>query len=769
MIDIVVPVYNAPDDLQQCLDSVRRCTASGTYRVVVIDDGSPDPRIGELLRQLAQRAEWPELMVLSNPSNLGFVRTVNRGMAQSADRDVVLLNSDTIVTPSWLERIARAAAADPGIATITPFSNNAEICSFPRFCVDNKLAGLPPIDLIAQACGIGAAGVTVEVPTGVGFCMYIRRAALHALGDFDAETFGLGYGEENDFCMRAAKAGWRNVLLADTFVAHTGGRSFDERKRALMDGAMARLVSKHPDYPERVQRFIAQDPVRPSRSLVAAALDRLLRPEMPTVLHVMHAREGGTIAHVHDLMRGASDRARHVRLVVDHDVWRVEQDLEETVAFELRRQPDEPWADLLNAVCAAFGADLVHFHHLSGARDGLLLAARGLSVPYGVTLHDEHLACPTITLIDQTGEYCGAEVDPAVCGRCLAAQAPFRGIDIVAWREEHHRFLQAAAFVLAPSRFVASIASTYFPGVAVDVVPHGIDVERYGPDARVAGAAGPRAPTGDDRPVVALIGAIGPVKGARRLEALVERTRTRRLPLRWVVIGYTDVQFQPMRSADGVYTVHGAYEPAELPALVSRYGVELVVFPSQGPESFSYALSEAWLLGQAVLVPGFGALGERTQAAGAGWIMRDSRDPDAIIDQILDLLAPSNRAELVRRRDLAARWRPDSLTVMAERTLASYARVLADPSAGGAGRSQDRWIAGLATLRPRLVAGARPPEAKAPAVDRAPGLVDTALESVGHLALRLRHTAAGRWLYRVTPVRWQQRVKARLLARRAAR
>ena len=99
-----------------------------------------------------------------------------------------------------------------------------------------------------------------DLPTGVGFCMFIRRSAIDALGTFDL-AFGAGYGEENDFCLRAARAGWRNVLADDAFVVHTGGRSFAGRKAELGERNMERLLARHPHYGDMVQRYIAADPL----------------------------------------------------------------------------------------------------------------------------------------------------------------------------------------------------------------------------------------------------------------------------------------------------------------------------------------------------------------------------------------------------------------------------------------------------------------------------------------------------------------------------
>ena len=134
-VDVVVPVFNAPDDVRRCVASVLEHTPRDASRVVLIDDASTDRGIAALFDELARRDLW-NVVLLRNDANLGFTRTANRGIALSSN-DVVLLNSDTIVTHGWLDALLRCAESDPRIATATPFSNNAEICSFPRFCEDN--------------------------------------------------------------------------------------------------------------------------------------------------------------------------------------------------------------------------------------------------------------------------------------------------------------------------------------------------------------------------------------------------------------------------------------------------------------------------------------------------------------------------------------------------------------------------------------------------------------------------------------------------------
>ena len=173
--DVVVPVYNAPADVRACVDSVL-ASLRDDVRLVLIDDASPDPAIAAYFAELELRAH-PQLLLLRNERNLGFTGTANRGM-QLSRANVVLLNSDTIVTRGWLDALLHCAATDPTIGTITPFSNNAEICSYPRFCENNVWpAGR---DAEADRAAIAAAAVPTypDLPTGVGFCLFIRRALL---------------------------------------------------------------------------------------------------------------------------------------------------------------------------------------------------------------------------------------------------------------------------------------------------------------------------------------------------------------------------------------------------------------------------------------------------------------------------------------------------------------------------------------------------------------------------------------------------------------
>ena len=265
---VVVPIHGGANVLGACLAALER-TLAAEVPVELVDDASNDAEVDRLVA--AHLARRPASRALVQRDNLGFVRTVDAAFARHRG-DVVLLNSDTVPTTGWLGRLERCLASDPTIATATPFSNNAEICSFPRFCEPNPVPADP--ERVARACAEAGPPGYPELPTAVGFCMIVRRAALDAVGDFDAATFGRGYGEENDFCLRAAAHGWRHVLCDDAYVVHVGGQSFGPLGEKPGGEALARLVARYPRYNALVADFIARDPLAARRAAIADFLDR---------------------------------------------------------------------------------------------------------------------------------------------------------------------------------------------------------------------------------------------------------------------------------------------------------------------------------------------------------------------------------------------------------------------------------------------------------------------------------------------------------------
>jgi GT2 family glycosyltransferase len=290
--DIIIPVYRNLSATRRCIDSVLGSEPGPRGKIIVIDDATPEPELREFCQSLA---EQPDCVVMHNTDNLGFVATVNRGIAASRGNDIVLLNSDTEVANDWLQRMQSGAYSEDNIGTVTPLSNNASVCSYPVPMKPNPLPDgwtLEQLDALASAANGGA---TLDLPTAVGFCMYIRRACIDAIGVFDVENFGIGYGEECDFSMRARAAGWRNVLTPDVFVYHEGGQSFSGQTEARIRSAETTLQRIHPEYHVLATRFIDEDPVRPFRDALDRARLDARQADAPAIISALKTHRDAVI------------------------------------------------------------------------------------------------------------------------------------------------------------------------------------------------------------------------------------------------------------------------------------------------------------------------------------------------------------------------------------------------------------------------------------------------------------------------------------------
>ena len=280
IVDIVVPVFRGERETRACLESVFAAKCATPHEVIVIDDASPEAAISHWLDALAREGR---INLVRHAGNRGFVASVNEGMACHPDRDVVLLNSDTEVAGGWLDRLGAAVRGDATVATATPFSNNATICSYPRTLASNALPEGESAASLDAAFAAANAGRTASIPTAVGFCMYIARHALERVGSFDEARYGTGYGEEVDFCMRAGRLGLRNVIAADVFVRHVGEVSFvgsDERRAK----AQATVDHLYPEFQASLRVFVPEDPLRGLRR--RADLERLRRSREPRALRL---------------------------------------------------------------------------------------------------------------------------------------------------------------------------------------------------------------------------------------------------------------------------------------------------------------------------------------------------------------------------------------------------------------------------------------------------------------------------------------------------
>jgi len=265
-VTIIMPVYNGHECLGSCFESIIRNTDLALNSLILIDDGSTDARVREYLAKIRKWRNGRNIQVLWNRKNLGFTQTVNRGMKRSP-QDVILLNSDTIVTRNWTNKLQRAAYSSPRVATATPLSNYMTINGIPEPFRFNPVPEDMTVDTFADFLDHISLRYYPKIPAGVGFCLYVKRSVLDEVGYFDEKRFGRGYAEETDFCMRALKKGYIHVLDDATYIYHVGGVSFESvrdpevlrTKNMMIEQNLETLKTLHPEYSSLVEQAMKEN------------------------------------------------------------------------------------------------------------------------------------------------------------------------------------------------------------------------------------------------------------------------------------------------------------------------------------------------------------------------------------------------------------------------------------------------------------------------------------------------------------------------------
>jgi GT2 family glycosyltransferase len=309
-VTVVVPIYGDYAATRACLDSLLAQSPGRTRcRIILVNDASPDAAINQYLAAL-QRPAHVELLV--NQTNLGFVGSINRALATITAGDILLLNADTIVPDGVVERLAAAAYGAPCIGTVTPLSNNGEFTSFPLANKSNPLPTVAEIAAIDRVAANANADQIVDIPNGIGFCLYVTRACLDTVGMLSTR-YARGYLEDVDFCLRARERGFRNVCATAIYVGHAGSRSFGREKRSLVVRNLALIEHKFPSYRAACAAFVALDPLRPFRDAIERAA-----PLPQPVACLLVTGEGALSAVAHERARHLSAEGEQVLVLELH-------------------------------------------------------------------------------------------------------------------------------------------------------------------------------------------------------------------------------------------------------------------------------------------------------------------------------------------------------------------------------------------------------------------------------------------------------------------
>ncbi|MBV9756514.1 MAG: glycosyltransferase, partial [Alphaproteobacteria bacterium] len=629
-VDVVVPVYQGAAAFAACLRALVRSLPRAA-RIVVVDDATPEPAVR---RTLAAAAAQRRIVLLRHGENRGFPAAANTGMRYAlagGARDVVLLNSDTLVPRGWLEALADAAYSAPDIGACSPFANDASILSYPRVDAANAAPGLRETERLAALFRAANGNASLDLPSAVGHCLYIRRDCLAEAGLFREDLFAQGYGEENDWSIRAARLGWRSVAALGVFVCHRGAISFGAARLGLMRRNGAVLERLHPGYTALAKAFIARDPLAAARRNVDAQRWAAARGAGRAVVLVTHGEGGGVERHVRE--RAAALRADGFSPIVLRPGT-----TGEAGACLLSRCAPEEYPNLRYRLPGEFDALLrllaedrathVEIHHLVGHASVLHKLADRLHVPFDVVLHDSALMCPRVNLCDRTHGYCGEPAALADCEACVADAGSRLGetIGVAALRARSHELLQAARRVIVPSEDMAQRIARYFPDIVAAVRPWEDEPPALGAPAAVPANGALR---------VCVVGGITEDKGYDVILQCARDAARRGLALEFVVVGHTIDDARLLDS--GAAFVTGQYEETELAVLIAAQRAGLGFVPSQCPESWCYALTALWRAGLHVAAFALGAQAERIRRTGRGFLLPLGLPAARINDALLRL------------------------------------------------------------------------------------------------------------------------------------
>ena len=273
-----MPVYDDFETTKFCLDCLEREDLIIRKRILAVDDCSPNDRLSALLVERASRGAF---VLIRNEANLGFARSVNRALELCRDNDVLLVNADAFLPRGVIDKLSIAAYSANDIGTVTPLSNNGEFTSFPQPNVANPLGSLEDVRSIEKIAWTMNGADVVDLPNGVGFCLYIRRDCLDAVGGLP-ELYSRGYYEDVEYCLTVSERGLRNVCATGVFVGHAGAKSFRGEKRGLVLRNLKILEARFPRYRLECAAFLKADPLAPARMRI----EECLAAKSPAILLV---------------------------------------------------------------------------------------------------------------------------------------------------------------------------------------------------------------------------------------------------------------------------------------------------------------------------------------------------------------------------------------------------------------------------------------------------------------------------------------------------
>lgn len=552
-LTVIVPVFEDFSATVACFEALFCGGAPQGARIVAVDDASPN---ADLRQWLGARAAEGRIVLLRNPVNLGFAVSVNRALLCCRDGDVILLNADTLTPPGALERLTDIARRHSA-GTATPLSNNGEYLSFPAPFRVNPLPTPQEIARIDALAALANGATAVDLPNGIGFCLYVSRACLDAVGPLP-ERYERGYYEDVEFCLRARAQNFRVIGVPGVFVGHAGSLSFRDDKRRLVRRNLSLLQRRFPDYRAESAAFIAADPLASARG----AIEAFSPPARPTLLLVAATPLARFLARQRAEALAGGQPAPLLCLIERGKVLlRGAGDAQpQSLAFSLADA-----ADLASFLSAASLAGVEIFDPLALARPMIALLRR-LGAPLIAVAGALDWATP---LRPPFEDFCLAPDAPGPCFRCAVTAFADPGADAPRRRDLRRKRALLAGAVLAPVDALSEkVTRRIFPRAKLLPIP----------DAPKSAAA-PPADAPPETGALALYAPLADAAAEKFAAALAHAFGPQAAP-RIILFGAAFAPLELMKN--GALFVAGAIDDDEWPRLLRQYRISALASPFRG-------------------------------------------------------------------------------------------------------------------------------------------------------------------------------------------
>jgi len=223
-ISIIIVNWNTRDHLGNCLDSIVKTIGNIDYKIIVVDNASRDDSVGMV------ESRYPQVMLIQNEKNRGFGAANNQAMHVMAGRYALLLNSDTILTDNAVAELFSFMETHPDAAMACGQLLNADGSK------QNSIASFPTLLTLAANMSLleylfpgkypskrYEHGNPIEIDSGIGACLLIRKKAIDDVGMFDERYFF--FFEETDWAYGMRQAGWKVYHVPTARIYHLQGQS----------------------------------------------------------------------------------------------------------------------------------------------------------------------------------------------------------------------------------------------------------------------------------------------------------------------------------------------------------------------------------------------------------------------------------------------------------------------------------------------------------------------------------------------------------------